>query len=331
MKPAAIVGWSGNGSQDDIARTALAKLPHAGVAISKGPQSLVVRGEDPVLVARRLAHLPGASWIAVGFEFRNLPECLSRLATLAKRYLEAGASFRVSVETDGGGEVEGDVLLEATSTLLNAAKGTRVDEKDPGAVFRVIVVGGGGACGVQLRLGVGGVPTSKSMSAVCLVSGGYHSSVTAWMAALSGYSLTLVHARGDDEALRQVARLYAELSARIDPSSLRLYVLEGDGLPGDRVASWLGNVRGRVFTGVHPECRGAAALEQLGGYRQVAFPLLLLQEAEVTSRFGELGLRGKEADRSAELRLSGRRPGFTVRRFSGREADQNAVLDYILA
>jgi hypothetical protein len=82
--------------------------------------------------------------------------------------------------------------------------------------------------------------------------------------------------------------------------------------------------------GVHPECRGAAALRQLRGYRSAVFPLLLLQEAEVTSRFGELGLRGKEADRSAQLRLSRRRSDFTVRQFSGREADQNAVLDSVL-
>jgi hypothetical protein len=330
LKPAAIVGWSGNGSQDDIARTALGKLPGKGTELSMGTRSLIIRGEDPVVVARRLAHLPGVTWIAVGYEFRNLPECTSRLSTLAKRYLEAGASFRVIVEADGSGEEEGDVLLEATSTLLNAAKGTRVDEKNPGALFRVIMVRGSGACGVQLRLGVGGVPTSKEMRASCLVSGGYHSSVTAWMAALSGYSLTLVHAKGDDESLRQVARLFAELSTRIDASSLRLEVLGGKGLPGDRVASWLGKARGEVFMGVHPECRGAAALRQLRGYRSAVFPLLLLQEAEVTSRFGELGLRGKEADRSAQLRLSRRRSDFTVRQFSGREADQNAVLDSVL-
>ncbi len=84
-------------------------------------------------MARRLAHIPGAAWIAVGYEFRNPRECLSRLSTLAKRYLEPGASFRVSVEADGSGEEEGDVLLEATSTLLNAAKGVLVDEKNPGS------------------------------------------------------------------------------------------------------------------------------------------------------------------------------------------------------
>jgi len=42
------------------------------------------------------------------------------------------------------------------------------------------------------------VPTSRGNRVHCLVSGGYHSSVVSWMAALSGFSLTLVHARADD-------------------------------------------------------------------------------------------------------------------------------------
>ena len=267
----------------------------------------------------------------MGYEFRNPRECLSRLSTLAKRYLEPGASFRVSAETDGNGEEEGDVLLETTSTLLNAAKGVLVDEKNPSSIFRVIMVGGGGACGVQLRLGAGGVPTSRQRRASCLVSGGYHSSVTAWMAALSGYSVTLVHAKGDDESLRQVARLYAELSTRVDAASLRLEVLEGKGPAGDRMAGWLAKASGEVFTGVHPECRGTAGLGKLRLYPSAVFPLLLLQEAEVAARFGELGLLGRPADGQAQLRILGRRSGYKVRRFSAGEADQNAVLDSILS
>jgi len=330
LKPAAIVGWSGNGSQEDLARTALSKLSGEGVGLSRGARSLIIRGVDPIVAARRLAHLPGVTWIAVGYEVGSTADCLSRLATLAKRYLEVGSSFRLSVDAEESGEEEGDILLEATSTLLNAAKGSHVDEKDPSVRFRVIMVRGGGACGVQLREGIGGVPTSRAMRASCLVSGGYHSSVTAWMAALSGYSLTLVHARDDDESLRQVARLYAELSARIDPSSLRLEVLEGRGQPGDRVAAWLAAASGEVFTGVHPECRGEAGLTQLRRYQPATFPLLLLQEGEVTSRYDELGLRGKQADRAAQLQLSSRRSRFTVREFAGKEADQNDVLDTVL-
>ncbi len=263
MKSAAIVGWTGNGSLDDLARTALSKIPTKGAVLSRGTRSLIVRGEDPVTVARRLCRLPGTAWIAAGYEFDGLGSCMSRLSTLAGRYLGGAASFKVSVEVERSGKAEGDVLMEATSTLLKAAKGSRVDEKSPKAWFRVVMVRGRGACGVQLREGPGGVPTSRKMAASCLVSGGYHSAVTAWMASLSGFSLTLVHARNDDESLRQVARLYAELSKRMDVSSLRLEVLEGKGPAGNRVASWMRGATGEVFTGVHPECRGTAGMEQL--------------------------------------------------------------------
>ncbi len=331
MKPAAIVGWTGNGSLDDLARTALGKLPGSGAGVTKEAGSLMISGEDPIVVARRLAHLPGVAWVAVGFEFDNSAGLLSRLGTLAVRYLEPGASFKVSVEAEASGREEGDVLMEATSALLKAAKGARVDERNPSVWFRLMMAKDGGACGVQLREGVGGVPTARAMKAACLVSGGYHSAVTAWMAALSGYSLTLVHARDDDESLRQVARLYAELSTRMDSSSLALEVLEGQGPAGDRVATWLGAFRGEAFTGVHPECRGMAGLRLLRPYQSALFPMLLLQEGEVRTRFDELGLRGKPTDRVARLKFSRRKASYRVKRFSGREADQNAVLDSISA
>jgi hypothetical protein len=331
LKPAAIVGWTGNGVLDDLARTALAKLP-GEVELTKGARSLLVRGGDPVVVARRLAHLPGTSWIAVGYQFEGLAGCLSNLSVLAKRYLEDGTSFKVSAEVEESGKEEGDVLIEATSTLLKAAKGAHVDEKNPKLWFRVVMVKDSGACGVQLREGDGGVPTSGKMNAACLVSGGYHSTVTAWMAALSGFSLTLVHARDDDESLRQAARLYAELSRRMDASSLRLEVLEGRGTAGDRVLAWLETARGEVFTGVHPECRGMAGMELLRRYPSALFPLLLLQEGEIRSRLDGLNIRGKTIDSEARLSASkGKKEKFSVKEFGGREADQNDVLDSILA
>ncbi|MDA4113175.1 MAG: hypothetical protein OK474_03930 [Thaumarchaeota archaeon] len=330
MKPAAIVGWTGNGALDDLARTALSKLP-GEVEVTQGARSLLVRGGDPVVVARRLAHLPGTSWVAVGYQFEGLAGCLSNLAVLAKRYLEEGASFKVSAEVEESGKEEGDVLMEATSTLLKSAKGSHVDEKNPKLWFRVVMVKDSGACGVQLREGDGGVPTSRKMDAACLVSGGYHSAVTAWMAALSGFSLTLVHARDDDESLRQAARLYAELSQRIDASSLRLEVLEGEGTAGDRVLAWLEAARGDVFTGVHPECRGMAGMELLRRYPPALFPLLLVQEGEIRSRLDGLNIRGKTVDREAKLSASkGKKEKFSVKAFGGREADQNDVLDSIL-
>jgi hypothetical protein len=331
LKTAAIVGWTGNGSLDDLSRTALGKLPSDGAEVTSAARSLTVRGEDPIAVARKLAHLPGVRWIAAGYQFKGLDECLSRLRLLATRYLGGDSSFAVGVEVEGSGKEEGDVLMEATSTLLRSARGSRVDEKNPDVMFRVIMVRGSGACGVQLREGAGGVPTSREMKASCLVSGGYHSAVAAWMAANSGFSLTLVHARDDDGSLRQVARLYAELSQRIDPSSLRLEVLQGRDTAGDRVAAWLRSAEGEVFAGVHPECRGTAGMDMLRRYPSVLFPLLFLQEGEIRSRLDSLGLKGTTTDREAGLKLSNRRARFTVKTFGGREADQNAVLDSILA
>lgn len=299
--------------------------------MSKGPRSLLIKGADPISVAGRLAHLPGVSWVSVGYEFYDLQACMSRLSTLAGRYLERGGSFRVGVEVERSEKQEGDVLMESTSTLLKAIKGSRVDEKNPQVQFRVTMVNDRGGCGVQLREGSGGVPTSTRMRATCLVSGGYHSAVTAWMAALSGYSLSLVHARDDDESLRQVARLYAELSRRIDATNLSLEVLDGSGLPGDRLAAWLGTAGGEVFAGVHPECRGNGSMAILRRHPSVLFPILLIQEDEIRALYKSLGLAGKPTDRAPRLRVSGGRIRYTVKSFGGRESDQNGVLDSILA
>ncbi len=328
MKGAAILGWTGRGALGDLSRTTRSKLPR-GARVTNGARSLTVRGEDPIAVARRLAHLPGIAWIAVGYEFGSFESCIDRLSVLASRYLRPGESFKVTAEVEGRGKEEGDVLIEATTAILKAAGGTAVDEKNPRVRFRIVMVGGSGACGVQLREGVGGVPTSRKLRASVLVSGGYHSSVTAWMAAVSGYTLTMVHARDDDESLRQVARLYAELSRRMDASNLTLTVLEGDGPTGDRVAAWLERANAEAFTGVHPQCRGAGGLGLLRRYKSALFPLLLLQEPEVRAKLDELGLRTKPSDSVAGLKVSRRKTAFTTRSFGGLEADQNAVLDSI--
>src|SRR5208337_4344979 len=112
-----------------------------------------------------------------------------------------------------------------------------------------------------------------------------------------------------------------ELSHRMDASSLRLKVLEGDGPAGNRLAAWLGGAKGEVFTGVHPECRGTAGMEQLRRYPAAQFPLLLLQEREVRARFDELGLRAKTVDRAAELAISKSAGRYKVKEFGGKEAD----------
>lgn len=329
MKTGAVVAWSGNGSLDDLRRTAAAKLGVSEASVRRGPMSLIVEHADPVKVASRLSRLPGVSWIAVGYEFAGWEQCESALRSLAGRYLEQGSSFRLSARVEESDTTEGDLLLDGNGTILKAVSKTRVDEKNPQVTFRIVMTRDRGAVGVELRKGPGGVPTSKNLRAACLVSGGYHSAVVAWMAALSGYRVSLVHARTDDESLRQVARLYAELSWRVDASDLELLLLDGKGTPGGRLRNWLPKAKYDVMAGVHPECRGAGVRRAFADRPDIILPLLLLQEDEVTERYDSLGLKIKAVDAAPAL-SSGRPAQFTLKRFGGKETDTSGVLDSIL-
>jgi len=311
--------------------SASSKLALGEGAVTRGSKSLTVRGTDPVAVARKLAFLPGVSWIAAGYEFDDQAGCTARLMLLSERYLRPGSSFRLTAQVEQSEQEEGDILLDGIGTVLKSAKGTRVDEKHPDVTFRILMVRGKGVVGVELKEGPGGVPTSRSAKASCLVSGGYHSTVAAWMAALSGFSVTLVHARADDESLRQVARLYAELSRRLDPSSLELQVLDGAGSPGERLATWLDGAPGDIIAGVHPECRGGRARAVLRSHPSVLLPLLLLQEDEVKVKLDSLGIKVKGVDKSATLTVAGKKMPYIIRRLGGKEADINGVLDGLLS
>jgi adenylyl- and sulfurtransferase ThiI len=330
VKTAAIVGWSGNGSLPDLDRSVSSKLGLGRGLVSRGSRSLSVEGEDPVAVARKLAHMPGTEWVAVGYEFIDQAGCDSALKVLAERYLQPGSSFRLAATVEESGREEGDILLDGNGTILKAVKKSRVDEKRPDVTFRIVMVRDKGAVGVQLREGPGGVPTDRRAKAWCLVSGGYHSAVAAWMAALSGYSVTLVHARTDDESLRQVARLYAELSHRADAKSIALEVLDGEGSAGERLAAWLGSAKGDVFAGVHPVCRGRASREVLRAYPMVLLPLLFVPEEEILGELQSLGIKTKQKDGTATLEISGKAVPFVLRRYGGKESDINGVLDGIL-
>jgi hypothetical protein len=331
VKTAAIVGWSGYGELSNLEQTVLSKLSLAAGAVVTGSMSLTVPKADPVAVARRLAYLPGVDWVAVGYEFEGQGGLASKLQLLAKRYLHRDSTFKLTAQVEKGDQEEGDILLDGNGTILKSATGTRVDEKNPDVTFRILQARGRGAVGVQLKEGPRGVPTSRSLRAVCLVSGGYHSAVTAWMAALSGYSVTLLHARADDESLRQVARLYAELSKRVDAASLKLEVLDGAGKPGERLSAWLDSAKGDILAGAHPECRGNSAREVFKRFPSVIAPLLLLQEDEVRRRLDSLGIKVKTIDSSPTLTLAGRKSPYVNRRFGGVEADINGVMDRILS
>ena len=292
-------------------------------------QMLIVPGVEPVMLARRLRHLPGVVWVAVGFEFGDKQGRTKGLQVLANRYLRPGSTFRLLAKVADSDEEEGDVLLEGTGAVLKAVKGTKVEEKTPEVTFRVAMTKNKGAVGVQLVEGPGGLPTSRARVA-CLASGGYHSSLVAWRSVLSGYSVTLVHARSDDESLRQVGRLYAELSRRADSSRLALEVLDGRGGAGDRLASWLDGSKDEIVAGVHPECRGGTSRKAFAQFPSVLFPLLLLQEDEVMSGVDSLGLKVKAIDEEARLSMTSRREPFLTRTFGGRESDINGVLDSVL-
>jgi hypothetical protein len=330
VKTAALVGWSGNGELDDLHRTVARKLGLKRGAVERSAKALIVEKEDPVAVARKLAHLPGAEWIAVGYSFEGTVALTSSLRSLAKRYLRAGSGFRLAARVERSSQEEGDVLLEGNGTVLKSVKDSKVDERQPDVTFRIAMVADRGVVGAQLKKGPGGVPTSTRARVFCLVSGGYHSSVMAWMSVLSGYSVTLIHARTDDESLRQVGRLYAELSKRSDPGSLSLEVLDGEGSPGSRVQAWLATGPGPTMAGIHPECRGLKAAGKFASHSFVSLPIILLQEEEVTSKLESLGVRKKGIDEEAALSLGQGSSRYTVKRYGGKEADVNGVLDSIL-
>jgi hypothetical protein len=151
------------------------------------------------------------------------------------------------------------------------------------------------------------------------------------MAVLSGYRVTLVHSRADDASLRQVARLYAEISKRMDVSGLELRVLEGRGDPGERLAGWLGEAAGQVMAGAHPQCRGNRILEAFRDHSRVIQPLLLLQEEEVRSKVDSLGIKIKGVDEAPRLSMTGAEARCVVRRYGRKESDINGVLDAILS
>jgi hypothetical protein len=150
-----------------------------------------------------------------------------------------------------------------------------------------------------------------------------HSSVTAWLALLSGFRVELVHVVTSDESLREVARLYAELSHRVDPTSLKLLVLQG--APVDvLVQGWLGSKRSRekeVFAGNHAGCSKRAFKNAV---TEVRSPLFLLPEEKFETCLASLSLRGLPAPNELAGEINGH---IRQMRFGGKRADVSAVLD----
>jgi hypothetical protein len=325
-----MVGWSGAGRFEDLERTALRKLASRQGGVDRVDGSLLVSAEDPVEVARRLSLLPGVSWIAVGYRFSGMEDYLRNLGVLAKRYLARRRTFRISAQVVASKQTAGDVVLAGDSALLSLVSGARVDEGKPQVRFRVCVGGTRGACGVEIRAGPGGLPMGGDWVA-CLVSGGERSSSMAWMAALSGFSVRLVHSRTDEVSLRQVARLYSELSHRVDPRCLELVILQGGKDPIARIGGWLRDNRSSAFAGLRPE-RSDSATSLVERFPNLALPLILVQDEAIGSTYRSLGL-GRPSNVGSDSGMSlGRleaRSRYSQVRFGGVEADSNTVIDAV--
>ena len=328
MKAVAMVGWSGAGAFEDLERTVARKLSAGEGETDRIGDALLVAAEDPVEVARRLALLPGVAWIAVGYRFSGTGAYLRNLTTLARRYLPKGRTFKISAQVAASKRTAGDAVLAGNSELLSSVPGTRVDERKPHVRFRVCVQGAKGACGAEIRSGPGGLPTTREWVS-CLVSGGARSSAVAWMAALAGFSLRLVHSRTDEASLRKVARLYSELSFRMDPRCLELVVLGGGKDAYGRIGGWLRDHKGAAFAGLRPG-RPDALTGMAERFPNLGLPLTLVQDDAVEATYRSLGLGravAGAADGGLTLRALEVVSPYTVRKFGGVQADSNEVID----
>jgi hypothetical protein len=329
LKPVAMVGWSGAGAFDDLERTVVRKLSVGDGDSDRVGDVLLVAAEDPVAYARSLAFLPGVAWIAVGYRFNGAGDYPKTLEYLAGRYLSKKRTFKISANVFASKQTAGDIVLAGNSEVLASIPGSRVDERKPHVRFRVSIQEERGACGAEIRAGPGGLPTSKDWVS-CLVSGGERSSALAWMAALSGFSIRLVHSRTDEAALRHVARLYSELSFRMDARCLELVLLDGGG--GDaygRIGGWLHDHKGVVFAGLRPG-RPDVLAGLAGRFPNLALPLILVQDDEIAETYRSLGLgrvaAGSGGGGLTPSALDTRSP-YSELRFGGVQADSNAVID----
>lgn len=322
-----MIGWSGSGRFDDLERTSLRRLAPARAEAHRVGHTLVIDTTNPVAAARSLALLPGVAWIAVGFRFKGEAGYLRSLGLLGRRYLRSGASFRISAESERSGRSAGDLVLAGNSELLASIGGSRVDERRPRVRFRVSVHGEAGACGAEIHTGPGGAPTGGEWVS-CLVSGGERSSSMTWMTALAGFSIRMVHAQTDEEALRHVARLYSELSFRMDPSRLELVLLEGDGPPFGRIGGWLREEGETTFSGHRLE-RASALPSLAGAFPNLAFPLLLLDDGTINGVYASLGLgrRRRRTGAGMSLKLLQATRPYSKTTFGRVQADSNAVVD----
>lgn len=332
MKAVAMIGWSGSGEFEDLETTAAGRLSAVDGETDRIGDTLVVAALDPVAVARSLGSLPGVAWVAVGYRFRGPEGYLKTLELLAKRYVSRRKTFKILAHAAGSGQTAGDAVLSGNSLVLASIPGSRVGESNPGVRFRVSIQGVRGACGAQVREGPGGFPTGEDWVS-CLVSGGERSASMAWMAALSGYSLRLVHSWKDDASLRAVARLYSELSFRMDPRRLELVLLSGGDAPYGRIGGWLREHKGAAFAGTRVE-RPDSLADVARSFPNLAFPLVLLQDADIATTYRSLGVGRAEKEAGKGRMALGALEAtskYSEAKFGGAQADANSVIDALKA
>jgi adenylyl- and sulfurtransferase ThiI len=312
-----ILCWSGRGKLQALVSSVIGILRSSRMRaqVRTSGRTVLVSGHEPVAVAALMSNLPGVSWIAIGKSVNSTKGLGEAAADLASKYLRRGDRFSVLGDV-GSPLLQSDLTGLVTSSVLEKVKGARTGEV-PRVRFRVAFDGQGGAVGVQLIGGPGGVPTGTER-AICFVSGGKHSSTVAWMAALSGYRISILHAAVSEQSLREAARLYAELSHRMDSANLSLEVLNGEGAIG-ALKERMNEDEGIALGGFHPGCSSAPRKAEA-----LKAPLLLMQEEEVDSRFLVLGLNG---DPGVEKWTGRDRGTVTRRRFGGVRVDVNGVLD----
>lgn len=320
MRNAAILRWTGRGRVEDLESSlkGILRAERLGASLRRVGGSFVLEGPEPVGAATLFQNMPGVSWGAVGRTSNTIRGLGIAAGSLAPAYVRSGDTFSVIAESAEVGVTPSDVAGVVTSAILEAVKGARVDESKPEVRFRAVFEGRRSVVGAQLWEGAGGIPTGKRR-ATCLVSGGMHSSVVAWHTLLSGFEVRLVHAKVCEESLREVARLYSELSYRVDPSKLSLEVREG-GSVSDELRESAGKHAGPVYGGFHAGCGqvpGSLA-------RHVEAPLFLLTEEEFVGAFSGLSLRGY--DSREEWKPAGGGSGSS-REFGNERADMHRVLD----
>ncbi len=262
--------------------------------------------------AYRISKLPGIMWTAYGFISKG--ESIIRDAVdLASNFIRKKRSFSVIVAEDN--PEFSDIKMSIEGSILSKFQKKKINEKKPDLTFILSGAGKGYAFGLKLYEGVGGSMQGEEI-VTCIVSGGMHSSVVAWLSCLSGKGVRIVHSLASTHSLYSVARLYERLSAMSDPTLVELRVLKGEGREEDVLYSWLED-NGPAFSGNHVECSSKLFSEK------VIAPAYILPEEVFAKYLREMRLPNFER----RVGEGGRYVKYKELSFGGRSANMHEVID----